>query len=115
MITRRKADVHLGGFWEFPGGKCELGESLEDCLRRELREELGIEVSTPRQFHTIRHQYPEKVVALYFFRCELAGGETRALDCEEYRWVLPQHLGEYAFPPADRPLVEMLQQVPPAK
>ncbi|TLY30105.1 MAG: NUDIX domain-containing protein, partial [Nitrospirae bacterium] len=55
LIAQRKVGVHLGGLWEFPGGKCEPGESLEDCLRRELREELGIEITTLVPFHVIRH------------------------------------------------------------
>jgi len=75
LIARRKAGVHLGGFWEFPGGKREQGESLEACLRRELREELGIEVTLPVFFRIISHAYPEKTVELHFFRCSIAAGD----------------------------------------
>jgi len=110
LIARRKIGTHLGGLWEFPGGKCEPGESLEDCLRRELREELGIDVSAPVHFRTIRHDYPEKTVELHFFRCAISRGEALALDCEEIRWVMPDEMTDYEFPPADRPLVEALQQ-----
>jgi mutator protein MutT len=108
LIARRKADTHLGGLWEFPGGKREEGESLEACLRRELREELGIDVAAPVHFRMIRHEYREKTVEMHFFRCTIIGGEAKALECEEVRWVTPDELAEYDFPPADRPLIETL-------
>ena len=113
LITRRRTGTHLGGLWEFPGGKREPGESLTDCLRRELREELGIDVALPVLFRVIRHAYPGKTVELHFFHCSISGGEARALDCEEFRWVTPEELTDYEFPPADRPLLEALQS--PAK
>jgi mutator protein MutT len=109
LIARRKADTHLGGLWEFPGGKREEGESLEACLRRELREELGIDVTAPVHFRMIRHKYREKTVELHFFRCMIIRGEAKALECEEFRWVSPGELPDYEFPPADRPLLEALQ------
>jgi 8-oxo-dGTP diphosphatase len=108
LIARRKAGTHLGGLWEFPGGKREAGESLEDCLHRELREELGIDVTPPVHFRVIRHEYPEKTVELHFFRCSVRRGEAMALDCEEVRWVMPGELSDYEFPPADHPLIEAL-------
>ena len=109
LIARRKADTHLGGLWEFPGGKREEGESLEACLRRELQEELGIDVTAPVHFRTIRHEYREKTVELHFFRCAISRVEVAALDCEEVRWVTPDELPEYEFPPADSPLIEALR------
>jgi len=109
LIARRKADTHLGGLWEFPGGKREPGESLEDCLYRELREELGIDVTPPIHFRVIRHEYPGKTVELHFFRCTISRGEALALDCEEVRWVMPNEMANYEFPPADRPLIEALR------
>ncbi len=108
LITQRKAGVHLESLWEFPGGKREQGESLEDCLRRELREELGIEVTNPALFRVIRHAYPEKTVELHFFRCALAGGLPRPLGCADLRWVTPEELARYPLPPADQTLVEAL-------
>lgn len=110
LIARRRADTHLGGLWEFPGGKREEGESLEACLRRELQEELGIDVTAPVHFRVIRHEYREKTVELHFFRCTISRGEAVALDCEEVRWVTPGELPNYEFPPADRPLLEALQR-----
>ena len=110
LIARRKADTHLGGLWEFPGGKREPGESLEGCLHRELREELGIDVTPPVHFRVIRHEYPGKTVELHFFRCTVSRGEALALDCEEVRWVMPNEMANYEFPPADRPLIEALME-----
>jgi 8-oxo-dGTP diphosphatase len=108
LITRRKAGAHLGGLWEFPGGKREVGESLEDCLRREAREELGIEITDPALFRCLRHDYPEKSVELYFFKCGIRG-EAKAIECEDLRWVTAAELSSFEFPPADRPLVRSLQ------
>jgi 8-oxo-dGTP diphosphatase len=108
LLTRRKAHVHLGGLWEFPGGKREPGESLEDCLRRELREELGIEITEPVPFQIIRHAYPQKTVELHFFRCSIKDGEPRPLGCEALQWVPPEELPRVPLPPADRPLVDAL-------
>jgi 8-oxo-dGTP diphosphatase len=109
LLTRRKADVHLGGLWEFPGGKREPEESLEECLRRELREELGIEITEPVPFQIIHHTYPEKTVELHFFRCLIKDGHPRPLGCDALQWVLPEELTRVPLPPADRPLVEALQ------
>lgn len=111
LIAQRKVGVHLGGLWEFPGGKCEPGESLEDCLRRELWEELGIEISTPVPFHVIRHEYPEKTVELHFFRCSIQDGQAQALNCEDLCWVTPEELAKFEFPPADQPLIQALQEL----
>jgi len=112
LITRRKAGTHLGGLWEFPGGKREPGESLEACLRRELREELGVEITAPARFYVVCHDYPEKRVELHFFRCTIQGGHGRAVDCEDVRWVTPEELTKFEFPPADGPMIIALQRGP---
>ena len=110
LIARRRPQVHLGGLWEFPGGKQEASESLEKCLARELREELGIEIARPVLFRVIRHRYPDKVVELHFFRCRLKGGQPKALGCEDFRWITSGELRQYRFPPADQPLIEALER-----
>lgn len=111
LITRRKAGAHLEGLWEFPGGKREPGESLEDCLRRELQEELGIVISTAVPFRVISHEYPDKAVELHFFRCSVEDGQAWSLNRDELRWVAPEEMTGLEFPLANRPLIEALQQV----
>jgi 8-oxo-dGTP diphosphatase len=110
LIAKRKMGTHLAGFWEFPGGKREAEESLEDCLRRELREELAVEIREPVPYRTIQHAYPDKTVELHFFRCSIASGEPRALGCEMVTWVTPEEMSGYEFPPADRPVIDALRE-----
>ncbi len=110
LIARRKADVHMAGFWEFPGGKREPGETFEECLERELFEELNIRIGAPVPFQIVRHQYPEKTVELHFFRCGIESGQAAAVDCAEIRWVWPHELADFDFPPADRPVIEALRR-----
>src|SRR5437588_4850713 len=83
LITQRHADVHLGGLWEFPGGKREGDETFEACLVREIREELGVEITVGGLFDEVVHAYPEKTVRLKFFVCRLMAGEPRALGCAD--------------------------------
>jgi 8-oxo-dGTP diphosphatase len=71
LLTRRKLDAHQGGLWEFPGGKQEVGETLEQCLQRELKEEIDIEVGDVQHFYVLRYRYPEKEVELHFFTCSI--------------------------------------------
>ena len=108
LITQRPAASHLGGLWEFPGGKREPTESFEDCLHRELEEELGIEVAVKELVETVTHDYPEKSVTLNFYRCEWKANEPRALGCPDFRWIEPDELAHYKFPDADVKVVEML-------
>ena len=84
LIARRNPGVHLAGFWEFPGGKCEPGETLEACLRRELFEELGIRIGVPIPFQIIRHEYAEKTVELHFFRCRIEAGHATASTARKF-------------------------------
>jgi 8-oxo-dGTP diphosphatase len=111
LITQRHAGVHLGGLWEFPGGKRECDESFESCLARELREELGIEVSVGELLETVEHDYPEKRVLLKFFRCEWRAHEPRALGCPAFEWVTRDQLSRYEFPAADARLLQMLRNM----
>jgi mutator protein MutT len=109
LITRRHANVHLGGLWEFPGGKREPNETFEQCLIRELREELGVEVEVGKLFEEISHAYARKTVHLKFFTCKLISGELRTLDCAAFKWVAKMELADYEFPAADARLLEKLR------
>jgi 8-oxo-dGTP diphosphatase len=108
LITRRLDHVHLGGLWEFPGGKVEGEESLEGALLREILEELGINIAAGPEIFTIEHDYPSKSVRLHFFDCTVIQGEPQALDVSDLRWVTPSQLADFEFPPADAKLIQKL-------
>lgn len=109
LITQRPPDSHLGGLWEFPGGKREGGESFEQCLRRELTEELGIEVQVHELVEALVHHYPERSVHLKFFRCRWLRHEPRALLCHDWKWIGPEQLADYPFPGADARLLDKVR------
>jgi mutator protein MutT len=109
LITQRLPDDHLGGLWEFPGGKREQGETFEECVRRELKEELGIEVEVGGLLDRVAHRYPEKIVHLKFFRCKWRKHEPRALGCHAFAWITASQLNKYAFPGADEKLLQKLR------
>ena len=110
LITQRHANAHLGGLWEFPGGKREARETFEQCLARELREELGVEVSVDKLFESIAHEYPERAIHLKFFLCRLKSGEPRPLGCPAFKWIGRAELSDYGFPAADAQLLGKLRQ-----
>ena len=109
LITRRHSDAHLGGLWEFPGGKREPDETFEQCLVREIREELGVEISVGKLFESVTHAYPEKTVRLKFFVCRLERGEPQRLGCAAFKWISAAELDLYPFPAADTKLLEKLK------
>jgi len=108
LITQRHPEAHLGGLWEFPGGKREPPETFEQCLVRELREELGIEIEVGPLVETLTHSYPEKTVHLRFFRCRWKQNEPQPIGCPAFKWVTPAELADYAFPAADARLLQKL-------
>jgi mutator protein MutT len=109
LIAQRHRDSHLGGLWEFPGGKREPGETDEECLAREIREELGVEIAVGKLFEDLTHHYPEKSVHLKFFVCRLISGEPQALGCAAFKWADRAELDNFPFPPADARLLEKLR------
>ncbi len=109
LITQRHPGAHLGGLWEFPGGKREPGETFEQCLFRELREELGIEVKVCGLFEEITHVYADNTIRLKFFLCELPSGQPQPLGCAAVKWVGKPELANYDFPAADARLLDKLR------
>ncbi|MEK7444652.1 MAG: 8-oxo-dGTP diphosphatase MutT [candidate division NC10 bacterium] len=107
LITRRPEGSHLAGLWEFPGGKPHPGESLEEALRREIREELDADLTVGERIDTVEWAYPDKRVRVVFFRCAIRG-EPRALEGQEMAWVAPADLARYDFPAADAALIARL-------
>ncbi|WP_376792759.1 A/G-specific adenine glycosylase [Thermoflexus sp.] len=110
LIAQRPPQGMLGGLWEFPGGKVEPGEGLEDCLKRELQEELGIEVKVEEPVMTIRHTYTHMRITLHVFRCRWIGGTPQPIGCADVRWVPIAELERYPFPNTDRKIVERLRR-----
>ena len=108
LVTRRLDHTHLAGLWEFPGGKCEPGEAHDACLRRELREELGVDAGIGDEIIVTEHAYPERTVRLHFRRATLAGTPQPLLG-QQMRWVTRDELGELELPEADRDLIDVLQ------
>ena len=110
LLTRRVRGSHLEGCWEFPGGKCEPGESLEACLAREIDEELGTGVRVGKEIFTIAHAYPDRVVELHFFECAVTSEPTPRLG-QQMRWARRDELATLEFPAADAELLHLLMRV----
>ncbi len=107
LLTRRQPGVHLAGLWEFPGGKIDPAETHAAALDREIKEELDAGVAVGDLVLHTTHQYPDRTVALYFYRCTLL--ETpRPLLGQEMRWVPRDELAALEFPPADEALITLL-------
>lgn len=107
LVTQRLDGTHLAGRWEFPGGKCEPGETLTACLQREIREELGCEADVAGELLSVEHAYADRVVELHFFRCALLQ-EPRPIIGQAMRWVGRADLARLDFPPADADLIRLL-------
>jgi A/G-specific adenine glycosylase len=110
LICQRRRQDTLGGYWEFPGGKLEADESLEQCLARELREELAIKATVIEAFPTIEYDYPSGSVRLHPYLCQHVQGEPKPLASQELAWVAPADLGTYPFPLANDGLIRELQR-----
>ncbi len=108
LIAKRRTDGLLGGLWEFPGGKTEPGESLEAAVVREVGEELGIEVEPGEKIAAVDHAYSHFEITMYAYHCHFRAGTPRPLGCQEFAWVRPDELDRYAFPAANRRVLEQL-------
>jgi len=108
LIDRRKPHGLLGGLWEFPGGKREPGETLEEALRREVREELGIRIRVGRELIVVEHAYSHFRITLHAMECRYLSGRTRAIGCDAFRWVRPEELDRFPFPRANRKILAAL-------
>ncbi|KKU91069.1 MAG: Mutator MutT protein [Candidatus Jorgensenbacteria bacterium GW2011_GWA1_48_11] len=109
IIAQRDLAGYFGGFWEFPGGKSEVGESLQDCLIREIEEELGVKVNIEKEFLKTEHDYSIiGMVHLHSFLCGILSGEPKTLVHSAIKWVAIDDLEKFNFPPADMPIIKKL-------
>ena len=109
LLTSRPEHQEHSGYWEFPGGKTEAGEKPAQCLKRELKEELDIEVLVYDTIYMLEHEYPDKHVSLRFMRCMIKDNqEPQALEKQEYAWVKRNELSDYRLLPADEPVAKFL-------
>jgi 8-oxo-dGTP diphosphatase len=108
LVTQRKEDSSQGLLWEFPGGKVKEGEEPREALRRELKEELDIEVEVGMIFEAVYHPYPQYPILLLAYHCRIDKGVLTALGCRDLRWVNLKELKALAMPPADDPIRKLL-------
>lgn len=107
-IQQRPLKGLMGGLWEFPGGKLEKGESPEDCLEREIKEELGVQITIKNKILTIKHSYTQFRVTLHVFTCDLKQGRIHATSCDQWKWVSLQSINQYPFPAANVKILKYL-------
>ncbi len=110
LIAQRPQDKMLGGLWEFPGGKCEPGETLAACLQRELREELAIEVEIGEELTVVEHGYTHFSITLHALHCTHLSGEPTPLGVADWRWVSPADLDSFPWPRTDQQIIEALRR-----
>ncbi len=110
LIAQRPPDGMLGGLWEFPGGKQEPGETLAECLLREIREELGLEIAVGELLAMVKHSYTHFKITLYAFACRLIAGQPQALGVADWRWVTLDELETFPFPRTDQKIIAALRR-----
>ncbi len=110
LIAQRRQDDMLGGLWEFPGGKQESGETIEECITRELKEELGINTAVGGFVMTVKHAYSHFTMTMHIYRTKIISGRPRPIHCADYEWVKVKDFGKYAYSKADLMVVQKLQQ-----
>ncbi|MBP0030065.1 MAG: A/G-specific adenine glycosylase [Roseofilum sp. Guam] len=110
LIDRRLDKGLLGGLWEFPGGKLEPGETLPECIKREIQEELAIDIEVGDHLITIDHAYTHFRVTLNVYNCRYCSGTPQAIECQEIRWVTLEELDQFPFPKANLKIIEALRE-----
>ncbi|MEA5534583.1 8-oxo-dGTP diphosphatase MutT [Crocosphaera sp. XPORK-15E] len=111
LIDRRLKEGLLGGLWEFPGGKIETNETVEDCIKREILEEIGIDIEVGEHLISLEHDYSHFKVTLFVHICRYLSGEPTPIECEEIRWVTLDEIDNFPFPEANTKIIERLKEI----
>jgi len=106
LIAKRRENQMLGGLWEFPGGKVESGESIEECLVREFKEEVDLDISVTRKLCEVDHAFTHFTITIHSYICSLKSGKAKPVSGSEIKWVLPEKLSEFPFPKANKVIIE---------
>jgi A/G-specific adenine glycosylase len=113
LLCKRPAHVMLGGLWEFPGGKIDPGETPEQCIRRELKEECDLDVRVGKHLVDVTHTYSHLRVTLRCYHCQSPRGRVRRIGCDDFRWVRPEEIAAFPLPKADVRILEALAEPRP--
>ncbi|MCL2932835.1 MAG: 8-oxo-dGTP diphosphatase MutT [Trichodesmium sp. MAG_R03] len=111
LIDKRRSRGTNASLWEFPGGKKEADETIEDCIKREVLEELGIEVAVEKHLITIEYNYSEIRVTLHVYHCRYLRGIPKAIECDEFRWVILDEIDGFTFPEANEQIITALKKI----
>jgi len=109
LIAKRRAGDTFGGFWEFPGGTVDAGESKEEALKREIKEELDVDIDVGREVYRLSAETPHSMITIYLFECKILRGSPRAIDCAQVSWERLSDLKNVNFIPGDKKIVEWLE------
>ena len=113
LIAQRKPDDSLGGLWELPGGKLEPGESEEACIQREIREELDFEIVVVKRLGVFQKAFSRRIIELHVFECQYAGGQPKAIECADWRWVTIAELPEFEYSEFEWKIIKSVLNLPP--
>ncbi|MGK7951754.1 MAG: 8-oxo-dGTP diphosphatase MutT [Xenococcaceae cyanobacterium] len=108
LIDRRRKEGAMGGLWEFPGGKIEKHETVEECIAREIKEELAIEIAVGECLTVVNHTYPTFKISLFVHECQYISGKPQPLASDEIRWVNLEEMSQYNFPEANQSIITIL-------
>ncbi len=115
LIDRRCAKGEMGGLWEFPGGKIEQDETVEECIKREIKEELSLDIEVGKCLIVVNHTYTTFEITLFVHECQYLGGEPQPIACDEIRWVNLEEIDQYNFPEANLEIIATLHNLHRAK
>ncbi|MCK5738726.1 NUDIX domain-containing protein [bacterium] len=113
LIAQRKPDDSLGGLWELPGGKLEPGEREEECIRREIREELDFGITVLQKLGIFQKEFSKRIFELHVFECRYAGGQPKAIECADWRWVNIVELPDFEYSEFEWFIIKTVLNLPP--